>query len=183
MFDGELIAKLVVELNVAMTSAQEALKFPDFEVVQKAQPTQQGTSTRPTIFFQKLFDIPRGWPATDWYLDNATREYVEITRQHIETTFQISSLHWQNPEMTHVVTASDIVNYVRAYFQARSTIERAKELDFLILRVSQISNEAFENDNHQFEFHPSFDMVVTYNQYIRLQENAAYSADGVLIGI
>ncbi|QQO38567.1 hypothetical protein [Pseudomonas phage TH15] len=183
MFDGELIEKLVVELTAAMTSAKETLQFPDFEVVQKAQPTQQGTSTKPVIFFQKLFDIPRGWPATDWYLDNVARKYVEITRQHVETTFQISSLHWQNPELDHVVTAADIANYVRAYFQARSTIQRVKELDFLILRVSHISNEAFENDKHQFEFHPSFDMVVTYNQYIRLHENAAYSADEVLIGI
>ncbi|XAO36901.1 hypothetical protein WP1_262 [Pseudomonas phage WP1] len=74
MFNSELIEKLVVELTSAMTSAKETCNFLIPEVMQKAQPTQQGTSTKPAIFFQKLPDIPRGWPATDWYLDNAARK-------------------------------------------------------------------------------------------------------------
>lgn len=160
MLDSQLIALL----NQRMQSAVLAIGFGPMPVIQKDQPTQQGTASGPAAYFQKLFDIPRGWASTSHYTNGVTGDYVERTTQMYETTFQISAFYWQDPEKPddQIVTASDIANQLLMWFVSRSQRRTLKALGLMILRVNEVRNPAFENDDHRFEYAPSFDIVFVH---------------------
>lgn len=176
MLDSQLVTILGGEIERALVMGLPNLG--PCEVIQKGQPTQEGTPTMQTVFFEKLFDRPRGWPMASFEKSDAG--YTESVQQLYETNFQISSLAWQDPLADKVVTASDLVNQVHMFFMLPSEILHLNVLGVSILRVSDIRNPYFENDRHQFEAHPSFDIVVTHNRTIAVDIPAITSAKGEL---
>jgi hypothetical protein len=168
MLDGQLISFLGAEILTAVAASD----FGPIEVVQKGQPTQEGVPDGPTVFFEKLFHTDVGWPMVSWVKDPLSDQYIEEVTQRIETTFQITALWWQDPLATKVVTASDLVNQVNLYFKLPSTIGRFLLNKISLLRVREVRNPYFENDRHQFEAHPSFDLVLTHNTSINTKVGA-----------
>lgn len=168
MKDGELIILLADTLDVCAAMLATEFGLPTIPVVQKDQPTQQGTNTAPTIYFQKLFDVPRGQPQIGFEQDPDTKEYFEVMRQLVETHFQISGLYWQDPEKQVVNTASDMVVGVHDYFMFPSIRQNMANSNVRILRVDQVRNPPFENDEHKFEYQPNFDIILSHVNERRL---------------
>lgn len=170
MLDSELMPFIGQEIERAVSA-----NFPDLgshEVIQGAQPTQEGTPTVPTIIFIKLPDRTRGWPRTEYKLVDGKSK--ELMQQLYETTVQVSTLKWQDPNELNerVVTASDLLNAIMLSFTMQSSIFRFKASDLNILRVEEITNEPFENDQHQFEFHPTFQITFTHHRDIYADADA-----------
>lgn len=151
-----------------------------FEVIQEAQPTQQGTPTVPTITFIKApGDTPRGWPIKTRNIVNG--KTIETMTQLYETSIQISCLKWQNPETpnSQVVTASDLLNTIQMAVMYRpGGLTSFNSLN--VLRVIEVSNEPFENDDHRFEFHPTFTLVFTHSREISLEIESIKSAEAFI---
>lgn len=164
MLDSELIPFIGQEIERIVTANFPSLTA--FEVIQGAQPTQQGTPSIPTIVFIKLPDRPRGWPRTEYALVGGVAK--ELMMQLYETTFAISSLKWQNPEEPNasVVTSSDLLNVIMLGMTMRSNVFKYRAMDLNILRVEEVTNEPFENDDHRFEFHPTFQITFTHRRDI-----------------
>lgn len=178
MLDSQLIIILGGEIRSALNTGQ----YGQVSIVQKGQPTQEGVPTEPTIFFEKLFDLNIGWPMAGWLKDG--NEYTETVEQLKETQMQISALRWQDPSAVDVVTASDMVDQVNLFFTLPSTISRLRSLGVSILRVKDVRNPYMENDKHQFEAHPSFDLIFTHSKTIEVKIGAITSAipDITLVG-
>lgn len=180
-----LDAQLVALVGQRMEAAIAAIGLGDIGVVQKDQPTQQGTASGPNAYFQKLFDIPRGWPVTTYFTDEVAKLYVERTTQQLETVFQISAFCWQDPELPteQVVTASDIANQILMFFVAKSQLRELGKLGVRILRVTQVRNDPFENDDHRFEYAPSFDITFVHTREIDIGVPIVSMVEGdVIVG-
>lgn len=161
-------SELVVLIGNHMLSALAATGSADIPVSQKDSPTQQGIPDGPCAYFEKLFDIPRGWPVNLNF--DSPEGYIERTTQMVETSFQISAFVWQNPAkpLADVKTASDIVNDILMFFVARSQRRVLKNSGVQILRVTEVRNPYFENDRSQFEAAPSFDIVLVHLRTLEL---------------
>lgn len=164
MNDSPLIVALGAFLKSALdaTMLAQGIAEDGWEITQKAQPTQQGTSSKPSVFFQLTMDLPRGYPRLTY--DYKVIPMTETVLQAKETTFKISTLFKQDPSSSRRFTAHDMLVAVHMAFM--SPVKRQPLLDagINILKIQHISNEAFEDDRHMFEYHPGFDVVLTHYQ-------------------
>jgi hypothetical protein len=167
MLDNQLINLVATKLEAASASAGW-----NYIVVQKDQPTQQGVPTEPTIFFEKLFDIPFGWPMASDVYQAANNTFLETETQLYNTTFQISALVIQDPTNLELPTASDVANYMMQSLTSRSNILAFQQVGVSVLRVTSVRNPAFSDDRAMFEYNPNFDIVVTHNRTVSSTVNS-----------
>lgn len=162
MKDSELIPLFASVLDRCAAEMAIELGVPLIQVVQKDQPTQQGTNSAATVYFQKLFDVPRGQPKLEYDLKSPAN-MREIGTQLMETHFQVSALHWQNPmQQANINTASDLVNGVQQLLMLPVIRKPMHDAGVRVLRVDTVRNPPFENDDHRFEYIPNFDIVLTH---------------------
>ncbi len=167
MLDNDLINLFATRLEaVAASGSWKDANGNLYGVSQKEQPTQQGVTTVPQIFFEKLFDNGYGFPEVTHVFDDVNQIMTEVETQLTETTFQVSALVIQDPTDLTIPTASDVVNFCRGFLMARETIRAWKSVGVSILRVITVRNPYFEDDRHRNEATPSFDIVVTHNRVI-----------------
>ncbi|WGN90782.1 hypothetical protein [Burkholderia phage vB_BglM_WTB] len=134
----------------------------DFFVVQKDQPTQQGIPTKGTVFFELLFHRNYGTNATQFDFDQTQGNYVETETQVIITTFQISCLIPQDPTNTTLPTAKDVMDVVNRALGGRHGALLFREQNIATFRVTKVNPNWFEDDNHQMENHPTFDIELAH---------------------
>lgn len=180
MKDSQVISLFAETMDRCAAILAVELGVPSIPVVQKDQPTQQGTNSAPTIFFQKLFDVPRGFPKATFLKDEATGEWMDGVIQAYESHFQVSALNWQDPLNNNVNTASDLVNGVFQLMMIDSMRALMKSNNLMVLRVDQVRNPSFENDKGQFEYHPNFDIVLTHNSVRSLKIAATDIIEGTI---
>jgi hypothetical protein len=171
MLDNQLIDLVATQLESA-----SAASGWNYIVLQKDQPTQQGTPTAPTIFFEKLFDTEHGWPALSDSYQAQSNNFSETETQVVITTFQISALVIQDPTNLSLPTASDVANYMKQYMNSRFTISTFKNQQVSILRVSEVRNPYFSDDRTMFEANPSFDLMVVHNRPISFTVDSVSTA-------
>jgi hypothetical protein len=163
MTDNQLIDILATQLEAASANAGW-----NYGVVQKDEPTVQGTPTDPTIFFEKLFDVPYGWAHTEDVPNVEAMTFAETDTQAYETHFQVSALVIQNPSDLTIPTASDVCNYMKQYLAARSIVAALFALGVGVLKVSEVRNPFAVDDRNMFEANPSFDIVLTHSRSITI---------------
>lgn len=158
MTDNELIALFLPIINTGLA----ANGFTDVVVLQSNQPTQQGIPTGPAVYFTKISNRRYGFLGTydKWDSDNGTMVHTEV--QPFESTYQVSALVLQNPKTPTQYTASDLVNEVAAILQSEKTVMTLASSNVGVLRISDIGNPYFVDDQDQFEANPSFDFTLTY---------------------
>lgn len=168
MQDNQLIAFVAAQMDAASAAAGW-----NYAVVQKNQPTEQGVSSAPTIFFEKLFDEKYGWPGTCLVYNETTKQYDETETQLYATTFQISAWVRQDPNNLALPTASDVANYVARYIASRHVAFIFQQSQLGILRVSQVRNPYFKDDSDRYEANPNFDFVITHANPVVFEVPAA----------
>lgn len=143
--------------------------YVDVPVKQFNQPTQQGVNSGPAVYFSKLYDKRYGFLRRNsrWVVN----EMVHNEEQSYETTFQIMALARQNPSDTALPTASDLVNEVAAIMQSDKAIKILNDADVGILRVMDVRNPYFTDDQDIFEASPSFDFTLVHGQTRISQDN------------
>lgn len=173
--DNDILRILGANLSAAL--AQGGYTLADgspFPVVQKDQPTQQGIPSDPTVFFAKLFDKPYGFPLSTTIYDEASDTFRDIETQLYETTVQVMGLVIQDPTKPDMPTASDVINFMKLAVGSRYNARALQKKGIGILRVMDVRNDAFEDDRHRFEYHPSFDLVFTYSRVIEFVTPAVH---------
>lgn len=184
MTDNELLELLVTTMMAAVTWAGWTYTPPGgtvaapYPVIQKQQPTQEGITYSPAVFFEKLFDVPFGFAKVKNSYNSGTGVMTQMELQPTETTIQISSLVIQHPNDLSVPTASDVVNSMRAYLTSRVNLANWKTQGVSVLRVRRVENPYFEDDRHRNEATPSFDLVMTYKRAISQTVNSASTMSG-----
>lgn len=155
MNDNDLIEILIGRIRAAL----EQRGWTDVTIAQKPQPEQQGVPSGRSVFIQRLFDYKYGSPGIE-------REYNEIDgvfnykeTQVIDARFQISALAAQTYDDT-LPTALDIIRHVSMGVSSRGSRAVYKANGFNILRVTDVRNNIFTDDEFKFEFMPSFDLVL-----------------------
>jgi hypothetical protein len=171
MLDNQLIDLLATQLETASAAAGW-----NYMVIQKDQPTQQGVPTAPTIFFEKLFDSPHGWPIDSYVYQSAAGNFTETETQMVNTTFQISALVIQDPSNLALPTASDVANFMQQYLSARWSINYFMAQDVGLLRVTSIRNPAFNDDRTLYEYTPNFDITLTHSRAVSGMVGSAATA-------
>jgi len=166
--DNQILQLLATTLDQALAHGGYFLAdgTTTFPVVQKDQPTQQGIPSDPTVYFEKILDVPYGFPLASSMYDASTNTFQESEIQLYETTVQVSSLVVQDPNNPTMPTASDVTNYMKLYIGSRWNARNWQKQGIGILRVMNVQNPAFEDDRHRFEYHPHFDFVITYKKSI-----------------
>lgn len=157
MTDNDLIALLIAQANAGMVSGG----FTGVTVQQKHQPTQQGVPIGRSVFVQKLFDQKYGFPGRTLKFNEADDNFDQNEIQCIETNFQFSVMARQTSDDT-LPTASDIANYLSQYLACDFVLDQLLAVNANVLRVTEIRNMPFADDEFRDEFQPSFDMVVTH---------------------
>lgn len=160
MIDNQLIQLfLPIIANGLITDG-----FTGIQVKQFNQPTQQGANSAPAVYFSKIGDRRYGFLGrkSGWIIDDSEMLHTEF--QHYETSFQIMALVRQNPNDITLPTASDLVNEVAAIMQSDATRKILNDSNVGILRVSDIRNPYFTDDQDIFEASPSFDFTLVHAQ-------------------
>lgn len=160
MTDNQIYAILFPLIKGGLTSRG----VTGVEVLQNAQPTQQGTPSGPAVFLSMLRPVPRGHVRRDSVYDRDTGVMSETELQTYEQTYQVNALSAQDPTDVNKLTASDLVKVVRQIVQSSAFIASIRASGLGILRVNELRNPAFVNDKDRFEYSPSFDFTLTYDE-------------------
>ena len=91
---------------------------------------------------------------------------VFTTMQQYETTFQASSLAYQDPNNSNALTASDYLNYASYILQNQTFITAIEAQGVGVLKIENARNIYFKDDADRFEANPSFDFTLTHKQTI-----------------
>lgn len=136
--------------------------FMNVVVAQANQPTQQGFTSSPTVYFYKVGNKRYGFLGRSDVWDSVHSKMVHTESQYYETTFQVSAYIHQLPTTPFQYTSSDLVNEVASIIQADTTLATLNNAGVGILRVTDITNPYFTSDKDEFKASPSFDFVLTY---------------------
>jgi hypothetical protein len=166
MTDNQLFAVLFSIVRTGLAARGVA----DVTVAQSFQPTQQGGDSGPAVYLTKLFDTPRGHPRRDTVYDTLNEVMNESEVQTYETTYQVNARSLQIAGDVAQLTASDLVKLVRQILQSSAVIALLNDSNLAILRISELRNPAIQsNDEGRFEFSPSFDFILTYDETYSLE--------------
>ena len=158
MRDLDLIGIVVSKVEEVLATRQ----FP-YVVVQKDQSTQQGIPSQGTVFFEILFNDYYGHPTSEFGFNELRNEFELTEKQMMLTTFQFSCLIPQDPRNPQAPTAKDVLDYVKRAISGRYMARQFVKSGINIFRVSQVRAGWFEDDNHQFENHPTFDLEIAHS--------------------
>lgn len=163
MTDNDLLALVIGILDTSLATWPFAPGYA-VNVQQKQQPETQGVPPGPSVFVEKLFDHVYGSPLVE-YRELAIpdpNKLIEVEDQIYQTTLQIAALVVQDPRKPELPTASDLASVARAILQRRSALRQLNSNKVSVLRVTDVRNGYFTNDQDRQEASPSFDVVLSY---------------------
>ncbi len=152
-------------IQIFLPIIQEALISDGFEnvtVKQSNQPTQQGLTSNPTVYFFKVSNKRHGYLGRNDFFNGSSQNMNHIESQYYECTFQVSALVLQYPVTPNQFTASDLVNEVASIMQSDNTRAILNSSGVGILRITNFMNPYFIDDKDNYEASPSFDFTLTY---------------------
>lgn len=161
MKDNQLIDALATRLEAAIAAAGW-----NFLVLQKNQPTQEGIPENGSVWLEKIADHHYGSMAISSSYRSQTDDFLDTNTQVVETTFQISAFSIQDVTDLTKPTASDILNHIRLHLQSIQTISIMRGLGLSMMRVTDLRNPFFVDDNERFEANPTFDIVIQHTRSV-----------------
>ncbi len=164
--DNELLIQVISNLNTFLSAYPLPGLSDPVIVQQKQQPTQTGApvAAAAVVLIERLFDKRYGSPMISHTPAVAGVTLNEVEDQIYISTMQVSTMVRQDPDDLDRPTASDLCNIVCSMLQSRAIIRLFAAGGIGIIRVTNMRNRAFVNDGDSQEFHPSFDLNVTYTR-------------------
>jgi len=138
----------------------------DVEFSQNFQPTQQARPEGKAVYFKRLFGKRYGWPGVAYDFvpdrDNFDRSEAQI----VETRYQFSVTTPADTDPA-AITHFDILEGVASGLQSPRFLAYLKAAGAQVLRIVDMNNVPFKNDQDQFEDYPTFDAIFLYvNEYV-----------------
>jgi hypothetical protein len=169
-------ARFVI-LFAILSDGFAARGFAGVEFAQNNQPTQQGTPTAPTITLSKLPEVPLGWVRRDSVFDPDTSTMTDTELQTMQATYQVNALVTQDPADVSALTAMDYLRAARRILQSSDTIARLRGDGLAILRINELRSLAFVDDRDRYEYSPSFDFTLTYDELDEFSGNVVETVE------
>lgn len=144
-------------------------------VVQSNQPTDQGRVSDPVIYYFALPENLYGWQGRSEKFNVATQVMTRTEKQWVRSSFQVGALAPEDPNDLTKPTAKDLTRLAAMLVGSAGFRELLRASKIGLERVTQIRNLPFVNDKGQFEYSPSFDFTVTWQQSI-IQESQGIDA-------
>lgn len=161
MRDKQLNALIMAQLKPAMVATSG---LADVLLTRNFQPTQQGATTGPAVYFVKLFDKRYGQTARKDTYQPTPGDFTHAERQQYETTYQFSAMVPQLPVSATSLTESDILNMVSGIMQSDTILQAFRAAGVGIQRITEVRNPYVVDDRDLFEATPSFDIVFTHSR-------------------
>lgn len=169
----------LVELFAPIVEEEAQRLVPGIELLALNQPTNQPRGDS-GVFYSFLFDYDHGTPREQRRGRGPGLNLETKMTQVVETTVQFSVLHDIGPSL---VTAKDIANAIRMRLKSRPILSILRRGGASILKIDVVRNPAISNDQDQFEFMASFDVVFIHNQVLESTMPKVDRAIGKVIGV
>lgn len=185
MTDNEIAAVIVSQLDTLMAADPVLGTLAGLTAAQNFQPRQQGAADTPIVYFIKISDRRVGSPTVkDTFVDPVPPDPVG-TMRHTESqvyasTFQFMALMPQDPANTALPTASDVLNVVAGIIASDANRAAFLAAGLGILRVADVRNPYFTDDQDRFEASPSFDVVLTHKRVLTTTESVVVTYDAAV---
>ena len=155
---------LIKNLREVITTGFENVEgLENAKVLQAYQPIANGAEMVPTVYLSRIGDKRYGFNKR-LSVDDSAGNQVTTNTQLIETTFQINAWIKRSLKDVDQFTANDLVQKVAAIFSTDETMTFLKSKNLSILRITEIRNPYFKDDNNQNEASPSFDVTVIHSE-------------------
>ena len=135
-------------------------------VVRAFTPDVQHNEGTPRVALHRVASRRYGAQGTeqDWRVDAAGNgRMIETSVWRKEDTYRIYAYAERAPE-DDGYTAKDLLEAVAAFFQGRQGLEALRAEGIGILRVTDITETPFLNDQERHEFGHHIDCILTYRQ-------------------
>jgi hypothetical protein len=156
--------ELSINLRKALVDGLVARGITGVQVRQGYQPQRQSTPLTPSLSFFKLMDYRYGYNRRESRFDLDEQKMINVEKQVMETTFQITALVKRNTEDTEQMTAPDLVNEAAMILSSEASLELFRAEKIGITRITDVKNTFFLDDKDQNEPSPSFDVTFTYTK-------------------
>ena len=168
---------VAIAVRSALLQLLAAQGKPEILVVQSNQPTDQGRVDAPVIYYFALPENLYGWQGRSEKFNVATRQVTREERQWIRSSFQVGALAQEDPNDLTKPTAKDLTRLAAMLINSAGFRQLLRPSGIGLERVTQIRNMPFQNDQGQFEYSPSFDFTVCWQQRIIQQSQGIDAAE------
>lgn len=166
MKDSEIIAVF----RPVLLAQLQARGYSTIKVLQMMQPKQQGATTVPTIYFQRIGQGRRGWQDRKTIKTTGTAgdPMAHTERQWFETMFQFNALAPNYPDGSGSA-AGDLIDIAHMVWQSDIMRKALASAGLGMYRPSDIRQNWFVDDQDRNEADPSFDVVITNRKALTSQ--------------
>lgn len=154
--------ELVVLVRQALLNGLAEVGYGGVAVAGSNQPTTQGKSKDPTIYFSFLHAQREGWQ----YRKHAPMTGTE-ENQNVACTYQFMSFAEVDPTNINAPTDADYADAASMVFLSITAIQYLMTHGIGVRRVTEVRHPYFSNEKDQFESYPSFDVTFTFRKTLR----------------
>ena len=174
MTDAQLQALVLAQLELRIPLYPQLASIAGLSVAQNFQPRQAGRQSDPTIYFVKISHKRYGFTGTrNTYVPPTDPpppppaplgSFLHEEVQAYEQRYQFMALVPQRPSDPFALTASDVLDTVAGIIGSDACRAALQAQGVGILRITDVRNPYFTNDQNRFEADPSFDVVFTHTR-------------------
>ena len=162
-----------------LNEALSAKNISGMTVMRAFQPTD--VTGKNLVLINKVSSKRYGWIGRHNKIIDGEMQYVEDYFQ--EMRFQISVLKKINLKDSTDITAEDIANMLIDYLLSNEGLQNLRSQGYMPIRIIDVRNQNFINQNDNYQFNPNFDFVCTIKQVIvknqAIIDGCSFSLKGV----
>lgn len=163
MNDRSMYTALIAVLRAGMAMEPEVL-----EIAQSNQLRAAGRPTTRALLLDKVGDYRYGHVKREDFQDPDGPDMIHRETQIYETRVRINGMAAPPPVRgeppADEPSASDLLNLAAAVLQSDEGMAALRAAGIAPLRILEVRNPTFRNDQDQFEASPSFDFLFQHDQ-------------------
>lgn len=151
------------------------LPYP-LRVIASKQDTTQGPETGVIgVYFHEVNTKRYGWPQKYEQWNPVLQLFEQVQSQQCETIYQINVTYLVDDRMGY--QTSDWARMVADAMASDKFLRHMRVNNVAILRITDVRNPSFKNDQEEWEPSPSFDATITYRDERRFTVPAVTATD------
>lgn len=172
--ENQIWANMIVLLNKAVS----AKEISGFTVMRSNQPVD--IQKQPVILIHRISTNRYGWRGRKDKVINGVMHHIES--YHQELRFQIDVLK-KISGSAEEQTASDIANLLVDWLESDKGLKEMRSLGFMPLRIINMPENTFVNQNDNYQINPHFDIICYIQQEIDENQDVVDGYEFTLKGV
>lgn len=168
---------IIDRFATGIEEAMDALGTPwPVKVIAAKEATTQGPETECiAVYFHEIHTRRYGWPQKKEEWNPLLQVFEQVQSQQNETTYQFNVVYLVTEP--YGTTAHELARMVADCMASDMFLDNMRVEDISILRITDVRNPSFQNDQGVWEQSPSFDATITYRDERRFTVPALTSTD------